>query len=387
MLSGHPEVSFKVDFWPFALTSWDTAPVLHYYPDLLAHMSVTMRSLLPRQTLSGASRVIKRWSLLLGVLSSLTLIASCSNGSNPNESLVSSDKVVRSAYGTLEELFQTEIINIGLEQLGYTPIAGSELEYDVIHQAISRDYLDYTAVHWNPLHQDFFEENGGQTNFKRLEPLIENALQGYLIDKATSASNQVINLQQLQDPNLAELFDTDGNGKANLVGCPPGWGCRDVIESHLDTYNLRNTVEHDSENYFALMEKTIERYSAGEPILYYTWTPLWVSGVLVPDEDVVWLEVPATAGQQTTSVDGKNLGFEVNQIQILANQDFLKENPTAAKWFELVSIPITDVSLQNQRMRDGENKPGDIRRHAEEWIRSNQGTFDDWLENAKQARK
>ncbi len=30
----------------------------------------------------------------------------------------------------------------------------------------------------------------------------------------------------------------------------------------------------------------------GDPILYYTWTPYWVSGVLVPGKDVVWLEVP-----------------------------------------------------------------------------------------------
>ena len=351
-------------------------------------MSVTMRSLLPRQTLSGASRLIKRWSLLLGVLSSLTLIASCSNGSNPNKSLVSSDKVIRSAYGTLEELFQTEIINIGLEQLGYTPIAGSELEYDVIHQAIGRDYLDYTSVHWYPLHTDFFEQNGGDTKLKRLAPVVADALQGYSIDKATATERNINGLPDLQDPEIAKLFDTDGNGKANLVGCPHGWACRGVIESHLDDHNLRDTVEQDSHDYNASMEKIIKRYEAGEPVLYFTWTPLWVNSVLVPDEDVVWLDVPALGPQQNASiVDGKNLGFEINDIHILASRVFLNEHPDIAQWFKVVNIPITDVSIQNQRMRNGENTPSDIRRHAEEWIRSNQGTFDSWLEDAKQARK
>ncbi len=346
-----------------------------------------MRYLLPKLS-SYTAHFTKRRSLLLGALSALTLLTGCRNAANENVSLVSSDNVIRSAYGTLEELFQTEVINIGLESLGYKPIAGSELEYDVIHQAISRDYLDYTAVHWNPLHRNFFEDNGGHEKLKRVDPLIENALQGYLIDKATSDSNNINSLEDLKDPDTAKLFDTDGDGKANLVGCPPGWGCRDVIESHLDDYDLRDTVEHDNENYFALMEKTIKRYEAGSPVLYYTWTPLWVSGILVPDEDVVWLDVPVVGIQANASViDGKNLGFEVNQIEILASRNFLREHPDIARWFELVNIPITDVSLQNQRMRDGENSPEDIRRHAEEWIRDNQGTFDNWLEDAKRVAK
>lgn len=346
-----------------------------------------MRHLLPDSS-NYAVRLVKRWSLLIGALSALTLLTGCRNVANDNASLVSSDKVVRSAYGTLEELFQTEVINIGLETLGYTPIAGSELEYDVIHQAISRDYLDYMAVHWYPLHRDFFEENGGHEKLKRVEPVVENALQGYLIDKETSTANNINGLPDLQDPEIARLFDTDGNGKANLIGCPHGWACRGVIESHLDDYNLRDTVEQDSNDYNASIEKVIERYESGNPVLYYTWTPLWVSSVLVPDEDVIWLDVPVTDIQANASViDGKNLGFEINQIEILANRKFLREHPDIDRWFELVNIPITDVSLQNQRMRDGENNPEDIRRHAEEWIRDNQGTFDGWLEDARRQAK
>ncbi|MBE9068262.1 glycine betaine/L-proline ABC transporter substrate-binding protein ProX [Leptolyngbya cf. ectocarpi LEGE 11479] len=342
-----------------------------------------MRYSLPDSS-NNVVHLIKRWAVLLGSLSALFLSSGCRASSNQNIA-VGSDKVIRSAYASLEELFQTEIINIGLEKLGHTPVSGSELEYDVIHQAIARDYLDYTAVHWYPIHKDFFEQNGGNTSFKRLEPVVESALQGYLIDKKTSAERNITGLPDLQDPAIAQLFDTDGNGKANLVGCPRGWACREVIESHLDDHNLRDTVEQDSHDYNASMEKIIERYDAGEPVLYFTWTPLWVSSALVPDQDVVWLDVPPLGPQENASiVDGKNLGFEINDIHILANREFLKENPDIARWFELVNIPIMDVSLQNQRMRNGENNPEDIRRHAEEWIRENQGAFDGWLEDAQQ---
>lgn len=301
----------------------------------------------------------------------------------------SSKRVLRPAYGTLEELFQTEIVNIGLEELGYTVVSGSEVEYDTIHQAIANNYLDFTTVHWNPLHTGFVEENGGSNSLVSAGTVVQNAIQGYSIDQATAQTYSITNLEQLKDPKIAALFDTDGNGKANLVGCPPGWGCRDVIEHHLNTYQLRQTVEHDNDNYFALINQVISDVEAGKPALYYTWTPLWVSNVLTPGEQVEWLEVPYTSLPNTydsetqTTVDGKNLGFAINQIEILANRSFIETNPTARKFFESVQIPIEAVSLQNQKMRDGENTPSDIRNHAEAWIDDNRTLFESWLAAAK----
>ncbi|MEO1591967.1 MAG: glycine betaine ABC transporter substrate-binding protein, partial [Cyanobacteria bacterium J06632_22] len=158
-----------------------------------------------------------------------------------------------------------------------------------------------------------------------------------------------------------------------------------AIEAHLDAYDLRETVEHESENYFASIEQVMVRQAQGQPVLYYTWTPFWLSSVLVPDEDVVWLTVPGET-TATNLVDGQNLGFDINQIEILASPEFLAENPTVARFFEVAKVPIGDVNRQNQRMRNGENTPQDIRHHAETWVADNQGVFDDWLAEARSAR-
>ncbi|NEO25331.1 MAG: glycine betaine/L-proline ABC transporter substrate-binding protein ProX [Kamptonema sp. SIO4C4] len=310
----------------------------------------------------------------------LTLgLVGCRSSSPSTETVV-----VRPAYGTLEELFQTEIVNLGLEELGYNVIAGSELEYDIIHEAIASHYLDFTASHWQPLHNEYFQENGGTQTMERVGVVVADARQGYLIDQKTAQTYNITSLEQLQDPQLASVFDTDGDGKANLVGCNPGWGCAEEIEQHLDTYNLRDTVEHDQGNYFALIETAIDRYEEGQPILYYTWTPLWVSEVLRPQEDVTWLAVPSgTNGENTATVDGKNLGFAANQIGVLANKDFLDEHPDVKRWFELVNVPLEQVSQQNLRMKQGENTPEQIRQHATEWIQQNQQQFNSWVDEAQ----
>jgi glycine betaine/proline transport system substrate-binding protein len=40
------------------------------------------------------------------------------------------------------------------------------------------------------------------------------------------------------------------------------------------------------------------------------------------------------------------------------------------------------VNAQNLRQHNGEDKPEDIRRHAEEWIAANKATFDSWIAEA-----
>ena len=301
---------------------------------------------------------------------------------------------VTPGYGTLEELFQTEIVNIGLERMGYTIEPGKELEYATLHVDIANGGITYTAAHWETLHGEFYENSGGDDALERTGTFIDNVLQGYKIDQATAEEYNITSVEQLQDPEIAALFDTDGDGKANLTGCNPGWGCELVIEHQLDEYGLRDTVQHDQGQYFALIADTITRYEQGEPILFYTWTPLWVSGVLEEGEDVTWLEVPYTTlpeaqgevSEEDTSADGQNLGFAVDEQVILANQEFVDENPAAETFFQLVEVPISDVSAQNQLIQNGEDTPEQIRGHAEAWIEENQAQFDEWIDEALAAQ-
>ena len=301
-------------------------------------------------------------------------------------------KKIQPCYnGIAEELFQLLVVNKGMEKLGYKVQKPLELEITAMHLAVAQGDADYNANSWIPLHNAFYEKVGGKDKVTRIGTLIEGAVQGYLIDKKTADKYGIKTINDLTDPKLAKLFDSNGDGKADLTGCNPGWGCERVIEHHLDAYKLRKTVTDNQGSYFALMADTIARYKSGESILYYTWSPQWVGGVLVPGKDVVWLTVTHTnlpkgqEGADTKLPDGRNLGFSVNSIHVFANNKFLKKNPAAKRFFELAKIPINDVSAQNLKMRDGEKSAKDINRHANEWIAANQDTFNQWIKEAIKA--
>lgn len=292
-----------------------------------------------------------------------------------------------------EENFQHVLVMKALEKLGYDVQPYQDVDYPTAYMSIAAGDATFIASHWKPLHADFYQNAGGDTKFYRQGTYISNAAQGYLIDKKTADAHHITNIGQLTDPKLARLFDTDGDGKADLAGCTPGWGCEAVLEHHLDAYKLRDTVTHHQGNYAALIADTLARYKAGQPVLYYTWTPYWVSNELKPGQDVVWLEVPFSAspgaqeGLDTTLPNGKNYGFVVNSQHIVANKAWTDANPAAAKLFEVMQLPLADINAQNHRMSKGEDKEADVLRHVSSWITAHQSTFDGWIEQAKAAAK
>lgn len=296
---------------------------------------------------------------------------------------------VRPVEGTnLEEKFQHQILYRALEELGYTVADPLEVEYQTMHLAVGTGDGDFSAVHWDPLHQAFYDESGGGDKLRRIGSLIDGALQGYLVDKASYDAG-VRNLGDLKDPETAARFDSDGDGKADLAGCVPGWGCERVIEHQLTEYGLRDTVNHNQGAYSAIIADSIARHKQGKPIVYYTWTPYWVSGVLVPGENVEWLEVPYSSlpddRKDNTEFNGKNLGFAVNSLRVVANTDFLNANPAAARLFAVAKININDISAQNNKIQGGEDSEADVARHVDEWIAANRTAFDEWVSQARAA--
>ncbi|MBG6175792.1 glycine betaine/proline transport system substrate-binding protein [Labrenzia sp. EL_208] len=273
--------------------------------------------------------------------------------------------------------FQHMVVQLGLEALGYDVQETLEADFPAVHLAVASGDADYTFNHWKPLHNGFFDKSGGEAVMTRVNASITGAGQGYFIDKKTAEEHGIKDIGQLKDPAVSAIFDSDGDGRANLSGCNPGWGCELAIEQHLDDYDLRETIQHDQGSYFAIMADTITRYNEGGSILYYTWTPNWISDVLVPGNDVVQVGVPT---------DGEfDAGFAVNDVYIVANNDFLEENPAAARFFKLVKIPIAAVNAAQVKLRDGENTLEDFRRHAEDWVEENQAEFDGWVTEAAKA--
>lgn len=290
--------------------------------------------------------------------------------------------------------FQAEIYRQLFHRLGYQVEGPVTMENADFYDAVAAGEVDLWVNGWFPLHENLIDDDdpvelvGTQVD--------SGALQGYFVDIATADRLGITNLGDLADPEIAAEFDIDGNGRADLIGCNVEWACADTIDHHLAEYELTDTVEHIQGDYSPLMGETIERYEAGEPILYYTFTPNWTVGELVPGEDVYWLETPypslpeGQSGEDRTEVPGLSgcanepcqTGWPPNDIRAVANSAFLDENPSVRTLLEQVVIPLTDIHDQNARMVDGNGDAEDIRDQAQQWIAANEGTVSEWIDAA-----
>ncbi|PLY12548.1 MAG: proline/glycine betaine ABC transporter substrate-binding protein ProX [Desulfuromonas sp.] len=298
--------------------------------------------------------------------------------------------------------FQEALVRAGLTELGYEVENPKELTNPLFYQSLALGDLDYWTNGWFPIHYAQMPKNYE----KRLEPVgyvaKAGGLQGYLVSKRDVEKYNIKSLDDFKRPEVKKAFDANGDGKADLTACPPGWGCEKTIAFHMDAYDLGDHINLIKAGYSASIADALGRYQAGNPVFFYTWAPNWTIFKLKPGEDVLWMNVPevkpteaqkAQADRLTASgivgavTDPVKLGFIAADIRIVGNKRFMENNPAAKKFFEVFTLPLSDINEQNTRMENGEKSQQDVERHAQEWIAKNKATWDGWLTAARSAAK
>ncbi len=308
----------------------------------------------------------------------------------------SAKPLVRMARATWDTgWFQAEVYRLLLLQLGYRVEGPVTMENAEFYEAVAAGEVDLWANGWFPLHDVYVSPDAAVEVVGTA--VDDGALQGYFVDASSAAEHGITNLGDLATASVAAKFDRDGDGRADLVGCNVGWSCAQTIDHHLDAYGLNDTVEHIQGDYSPLIAETIARQRAGEAVLYFSWTPNWAMGALVPGVDVVWLQTPfpslpqdqadsidrtSVAGIPGCAEDPCQTGWPPNDIRAVANAEFLDTNPAVRTLLERVVIPLEDISAQNARMITEGGDPADIRRHAEEWVRANYAMVQEWVRAA-----
>ena len=176
---------------------------------------------------------------------------------------------------------QAEIYKQVLEQAGYTVASPSLLELDPSagYLAMAEGSMDFWTNSWYPGHLSWHA--AGLTDgslvadhVSIVDGLFAGAgVQGFPITKSVAEENGITSMQQINDdPAITALFDSDGNGKADIFGCPESWTCDNIISAAITYYGWDN-IEQTIAGYDAMFAQATDLANAGEPMAIYTWTP------------------------------------------------------------------------------------------------------------------
>ena len=348
---------------------------------------------------SRTLRLIINWMVVFPLLQVMILTTGAIAGS----ALPGKGITVRPARATWTTGFFLEAIySRALEHLGYTVKDPKNLPNQIFYQSLVNGDVDFWANGWFPLHNTQLPKNFDKKATIAGTVVKAGAIQGYLVDKVSVEKYGIKSLDDFKREEVKKAFDSNGDGKADLVACPPGWGCEEVITHHLKVYDMENHINPIKAGYTASMADALARYNAKEPILFYTWTPNWTIERLAPGKDVLWINVPeinpsegqkgfedamVLRGVAGAVSDPIKMGFPANDISVVANNQFLKKNPAAKRLFEVMSIPLEDIAKQNNRMFAGENSQEEMEQHVTEWIALNKDKWESWLAEARKATK
>ena len=298
----------------------------------------------------------------------------------------------------MDNVFPQAILSLILEELGYEWKNKPQLlimNVPIMHTSVAKGDSPFNAAYWHPNQDNIFKEAGGGERSDNPKMFvagtnIKGIVQGYMIDKKTAEKYSIKTMGDLKNPEIAKAFDYDGDGKADLVGCIPGWACADAINHHLEAYELTDTVTHLQAPYWVMFADMMARYKRGGSFLRHAWVPDWTHAVLKPDIDAVWLPVPFSAWHtdsdlDTTMPDGRNLGFPMNELLTAVNTKWAEENPAALRLMELFNIPIVDLNATIFTAHEEGEKFELYHKLAEKWIAENRGQVDSWLKEARAA--
>ena len=342
--------------------------------------------------------MLKKVLLATAVASMFFIGTGQADESKPGEGVTL--KPARATWNT--GFFQEALVRRGLEELGYSVKEPKDLSNPIFYNAVSLGDVDYWANGWFPIHDAQLPKNFYDKADKVGYVVKAGGLQGYLVSKKHVEEFGITSLDDFKRDDVKKAFDKNGDGKADLTACPPGWGCETVIAHHMKVYDLDNHITPNKAAYEAGMASTLAEYKSGEPAFFYTWAPNWTIFKLKPGEDVMWINVPkiipkesqmndtdrmVVSGVEGAVSDPIKLGFVVNDIQIVANKKFMAANPAATKFFEQFTLSLLDINEQNTKMNEGEKSEKDIQGHVDEWIEKNQDTWNSWLDEARAAAK
>ena len=296
--------------------------------------------------------------------------------------------------------FHETLVRKAMIELGYTFDKPKMLQNSIFYASVTQGTIDFWANSWFPNQLSQLPKNFYETADAYGYVIKSGGLQGYLIDKKHQEKFNITSLADFKRPEVKEAFDRNGDGKADLFGSPQGWKVTEIMAHHLKVYDLEDDINFIQAAYNAIFADVLASFKEGKAVLFYTWAPNWSVNKLKPGEDVMWINVPEISPMEEFADKGKlmvasditgavsdpiKLGFIINDIRIVANKKFVSDNPAAKKLFEIFHMSVADISTQNARMKDGENNMDDIERHADEWITANQTTWNNWLEEARNA--
>ncbi|MDD9924148.1 MAG: glycine/betaine ABC transporter substrate-binding protein [Boseongicola sp.] len=196
----------------------------------------------------------------------------------------------------------------------------------------------------------------------------------YMADKVSS-------IEDLRNPEVAAMFDTDGDGLGEYWAGDVTWASTKRWQIKFKTYGLDQLWEPNIVSADTFKAGLAAAYAASQPQLFYYWTP----EALHVQYDLSIVEEPERYdGCEDVDLDAENW-LEVsefdcviapNDVHVAYSASLESRNPAVAGMLSRIQFTGDEINGWIVEMFTNKRDPQEV---AEEWIEDNQALVDGWI--------
>lgn len=197
----------------------------------------------------------------------------------------------------------------------------------------------------------------------------------------TYMSDKVSSFDDLANPEIAAMFDKDGDGLGEYWAGAPDWASTKMWQVKFKSYGLDELWEPvlvPQDTFLAQLKGNI---AGEEPVLFYYWTP---EAVHAQYELSSLSEAPRTEGCEDLNLDEEdwlesstfNCESKDATIYIAYSKSLEERNPAVAKMLSNVQLDPAVINQWILQIKGDGEDPADV---AEAWVEENMDTVNGWM--------
>jgi len=195
-------------------------------------------------------------------------------------------------------------------------------------------------------------------------------------------ADMVKSFDDLAKPEIAAMFDKDGNGKGEYWAGDAGWKSTKMWQVKFKSYGLTDLWEPEIVSDATFKAQLKAAYTAGKPLVFYYWTPEWVHAAY----DISPLDEPAfTEGCMDMKLDQEDwleastfgCKSEDAMVYVAYSKSLEQRNPAAAKFLSRIKLDPAVVNEWILKIGRDKEDPQDV---AEDWVAANLDTVNAWIQ-------
>jgi len=267
--------------------------------------------------------------------------------------------------------------NLGLEvelQNGSNPIVFEAMDKGSMHA-----HPEVWLPNQSNLHNTYVKDKKSVV----MNPNGVEAFQGMCIPKGFADENGIESIDDLTNPDIAALFDTDGDGKGEIWIGAPGWASTNVEKIRAKSYGYDQTFElqeSDETLAYAGLDNAIK---GNKPWVGFCYTPHYVFvlhdlhiltepeydaagwNVIQPTDDPAWLE-KSSAG----------MAWDSAYLHLHYSKELEETNPEVATMFRNMKLDTSTVSAMTYALVVDKIDPLE---YATAWVAENEDEVLNWM--------